>query len=128
MKQKYWFVGAKAAIRREARRCVTGARFSSEFSNQIMVDLPAPRVNPGRAFLNGEIDFAGPFLITTRRGRGVKSIKMHVCAFVCLTTKAIHLDLASDLSAQTCIRALGKENKRKYSVTVAPISSEQIFF
>ncbi|GFU41230.1 uncharacterized protein NPIL_661911 [Nephila pilipes] len=31
---------------------------------------------------------------------------MHFCVFVCFTTKAIHLELASDLSAQTCIAAL----------------------
>ncbi|GFT13105.1 uncharacterized protein NPIL_200771 [Nephila pilipes] len=51
MKQKYWIVGAKTAIRREVRRCVTSARFSSEFSKQIIADLPAVRVNPGRVFL-----------------------------------------------------------------------------
>ncbi|GFT53137.1 uncharacterized protein NPIL_423771 [Nephila pilipes] len=78
MKQKYWIVGAKTAIRKEVKRCVTCARFSSEFSKQIMADLPAARVNPGRAFLKGGMDFAGPFLITPRRGRGVKAIKMHI--------------------------------------------------
>ncbi|GFT94046.1 uncharacterized protein NPIL_51591 [Nephila pilipes] len=31
---------------------------------------------------------------------------MHACIFVCLTIKAIHLELASDLSAETCIAAL----------------------
>ncbi|GFS36282.1 uncharacterized protein NPIL_664201 [Nephila pilipes] len=106
MKQKYWIVGAKTATRREVRRCVTCARFSSDFSKQIMADLPAARVNPGRAFLKGGMDFAGPFLITPRRGRAVKAIKVHICVFVCFTTKAVHLELASDLSAQTCIAAL----------------------
>ncbi|GFU34437.1 uncharacterized protein NPIL_251381 [Nephila pilipes] len=80
-KQKYWIVGAKTAIRKEVRRCVICARFSSEFSKQIMADLPAARVNPGRAFLKGGMDFAGTFLITPRRGRGVKTIKMHICVF-----------------------------------------------
>ncbi|GFT98742.1 uncharacterized protein NPIL_222921, partial [Nephila pilipes] len=103
MKQKYWIVGANTAIRREVKSCV---RFSSEFSKQIMANLPAARVNLERAFLKGGMDFAEPFLITPRRGRGIKAIKMHVCVFVCFTTKAIHLELASDLSAQTCIAAL----------------------
>ncbi|GFT15177.1 uncharacterized protein NPIL_334861 [Nephila pilipes] len=71
-----------------------------------MVNLPVARVNPGREFLKSGMDFEGPFLITSRRGRGVKAIKMHVCVFVCFTTKVIHLELSSDLSAQTCIAAL----------------------
>ncbi|GFS43533.1 uncharacterized protein NPIL_657291 [Nephila pilipes] len=103
MKQKYWIVGAKTAILREVRRCVTCDRFSSEFSQKTMAALPAARVNLGRAFLKGGMDFAGPFLITLRSGRGVKAIKMHVCIFACFKTKAIHLELESDLSTQTSI-------------------------
>ncbi|GFS75305.1 uncharacterized protein NPIL_641561 [Nephila pilipes] len=110
MKQKYWIVEAKTAIRRKVRCCVTCARFSSEFSKQIMADLPAARVNPGRAFLKSGMDFAGTFMITPRRGEGVKAIKMHVCAFlcvcvfVCFTTKAFHLELISDHSAKWATR------------------------
>ncbi|GFS81560.1 uncharacterized protein NPIL_172371 [Nephila pilipes] len=84
MKQKYWIVGAKTAIRREVRSCVTCARFSSEFSKQIMADLPAAKVNPARAFLKVGLDFAGPFLITPRRGKGVKGNKkalLCICVF-----------------------------------------------
>ncbi|GFU34179.1 uncharacterized protein NPIL_355251 [Nephila pilipes] len=82
MKQKYWIVGAKTAIRRELRLCVTCARFSSEFSKQIMADLPTARVSLGRALLKGGMDFAGPSLITPRHDREIKAIRMHVCAFV----------------------------------------------
>ncbi|KFM71288.1 hypothetical protein X975_00963, partial [Stegodyphus mimosarum] len=106
MKQKYWIIGAKAAIRREIKRCVICARFCSELSKQVMADLPSARVNPGRPFLRSGTDFSGPFLISPRRGRGVKPLKMYVCVFVCFATKAVHLELVSDLSAQACIGAL----------------------
>lgn len=106
MKQKYWIMGAKSAIRKELRKCVICARFSSELSKQIMADLPSARVNPGRAFLRIGTDYAGPFLITPRRGRGIKPVKMYVCVYVCFTTKAVHFELASDLTAQACIAAL----------------------
>ncbi|GFT68814.1 uncharacterized protein NPIL_282371 [Nephila pilipes] len=106
MKQRYWIVGAKTAVRWEVRRCVTCARFSSEFSKEIIAYLPAARGNPGREFLKGGRDFAGPFFIPSRHGKGVKALKLHVCVFVCFTTKAIHLEMVSDLSAQTCIAAL----------------------
>lgn len=106
MKQRYWIVGAKSAIRKIVKGCVTCARYRAETSKQIMGELPASRVNPGRAFLRCGTDFAGPFLVTPRRGRGVKALKMYVCVFVCFITKAVHLELVSDLSADMCIAAL----------------------
>ncbi|XP_035208824.1 uncharacterized protein LOC118183414 [Stegodyphus dumicola] len=57
MKQKYWIIGAKTAIRREIRKCVICARFCSEFSKQMMADLPSERMNPGRPFLRSGTDF-----------------------------------------------------------------------
>ncbi|XP_035226772.1 uncharacterized protein LOC118199093 [Stegodyphus dumicola] len=86
-----------------------------------MADLPSSRVNPGRPFLKCGTDFSGPFLISPRRSRGVKPLEMYVCVFatkhthvhfqgipffVCFATKAVHLELVSDLSAQACIAAL----------------------
>lgn len=106
IRQKYWIVGAKSAIRKELRRCVICARLRAETSKQIMGDLPAARVNPGRAFLHCGTDFAGPFLVTPRRGRGVRPQKMYVCVFVCFSTKAVHLEIVSDLSTLGCIAAL----------------------
>ncbi|GFT91628.1 hypothetical protein NPIL_554391 [Nephila pilipes] len=58
-----------------------------------MADLSAARVNSEKAFIKGGMDFVELFLITPRRGRGVKTLKMHVYVFVCFTTKAIHLEL-----------------------------------
>ena len=106
IKQTYWIIGAKSLILTEIRKCVTCARFRCEFSKQLMADLPSSRVNPGRAFLKCGTDFTGPFLISHRRGRGVKPSKMYVCVFVCFSTKAVHFELVSDLSASSCIAAL----------------------
>ncbi|XP_054708165.1 uncharacterized protein LOC129217975 [Uloborus diversus] len=106
IRQKYWIVCARSAIRKVVRNCVTCCRFRSEFSQQIMANLPSARVNPGRAFLKCGTDFAGPFLVTPRRGRGVKALKMYVCIFVCFIVKAVHLEIVSDLSTEACLSAL----------------------
>ncbi|KAG5891538.1 hypothetical protein JTB14_028556 [Gonioctena quinquepunctata] len=50
-------------------------------------------------FFHSGVDFGGPFLGTLSRHRGVRTSKAYLCLFVCFTTKAVHLELASDLSA-----------------------------
>jgi len=106
IKQRFWIIGSRSIIRRIVKDCVICVRFRSELSKQIMADLPATRVNPGRAFLRSGTDFCEPFLVTPRRARGIKPLKMYVCVFVCFTTKAIHLELISDLSSDACISGL----------------------
>ncbi|XP_049886915.1 uncharacterized protein LOC126381474 [Pectinophora gossypiella] len=72
-----------------------------------MGNLPAPRVTPNLPFQISGVDFAGPFFITDRKGRGCKLSKCYLCLFVCLATKALHLECASDLSTEVfmlCLR------------------------
>ncbi|GBM14889.1 hypothetical protein AVEN_28611-1 [Araneus ventricosus] len=96
MRQVYWIVGVMYSLRKVGRNCVVCARFRSEFSKQIMAYLPSSRVRPGRAFLRSGTDFCGPFLVNPRHGRCIKSMKMYVCIFACLITKALHIELVSD--------------------------------
>lgn len=71
-----------------------------------MGDLPESRVNRTvRAFIHTGVDYAGPIAIRIAPGRGHKSQKAYIALFVCLTTKAIHLELVSDYSSTTFIAA-----------------------
>ncbi|GBM99356.1 hypothetical protein AVEN_124421-1 [Araneus ventricosus] len=99
IKLTYWIIGVRSVIRITVKDCVTCARFPTELSNQIMDDLLSLGVNPGSAFLKSDTDFCEPLLITPRCESGMKPLKMYVCVFVCFTTKAIHLELVSDLSS-----------------------------
>ncbi|XP_031630867.1 uncharacterized protein LOC116345570, partial [Contarinia nasturtii] len=72
-----------------------------------MGDLPECRVNqPFKVFMNSAIDFAGPFMIKTSTLRASKVLKAYVSVFVCMASKAIHLELVSDLTADAFIAAL----------------------
>ncbi|XP_045446867.1 uncharacterized protein LOC123655073 [Melitaea cinxia] len=70
-----------------------------------MGQLPAVRVTPARPFLRSGVDFAGPIQMRTARGRGHKSYKGYICLFVCMCTKAVHLEAVSDLTAQGFLQA-----------------------
>ncbi|XP_072395301.1 uncharacterized protein [Diabrotica undecimpunctata] len=73
-----------------------------------MGDLPATRVQPSFPFAVTEADYAGPFLLKGRRGRGCKTYKGYVCLFICLSTKASHLELGSELSTQKTFLSASK--------------------
>lgn len=65
---------------------------------QIMAQLPEFRTKPQRPFLEFGVNFAGPIQLRSAAGRGHKSFKAYICLFICLVTKAVHLEVAVDLS------------------------------
>ncbi|XP_013168607.1 PREDICTED: uncharacterized protein LOC106118494 [Papilio xuthus] len=70
-----------------------------------MGQLPEARVTPSRPFLRSGVDYAGPINIRPTKGRGYHSTKGYICLFVCMATKAIHLEVVSDMTAQSFLAA-----------------------
>ncbi|XP_077280519.1 uncharacterized protein LOC143907550 [Temnothorax americanus] len=74
-----------------------------------MGDLPEPRVSPIlRCFLHCGLDYAGPLHVRASAGRGIASRKAYIALFVCLSTKAIHLELVSDYSTPAFLNAYSR--------------------
>jgi hypothetical protein len=70
-------------------------------------NLPAHRVQPGRPFQTCGVDYAGPVLIRESRGRGKRALlKSYIAIFVCFTTKAIHIELVTELTTAEFLAAL----------------------
>jgi hypothetical protein len=72
----------------------------------MMANLPAERVTPSRPFKFTGLDYAGPFDMKSRAGRGFKVDKCYIALFVCFAIKAIHLELVTDMTTQACLAAL----------------------
>src|SRR3978361_1509432 len=71
-----------------------------------MGNLPASRVSQLKPFSSVGVDYARPFSLVMSRHRGVRTTKAYLCLFVCFATRAMHLEVASDLSTNTFIAAL----------------------
>ncbi|XP_060864286.1 uncharacterized protein LOC132940572 [Metopolophium dirhodum] len=71
-----------------------------------MADLPSSRVTLCRPFLHVGIDFAGPLILAESRRKNSRSIKCYLSIFVCMTIKAVHIEVVSDLSTNTFLAAL----------------------
>ncbi|XP_018395111.1 PREDICTED: uncharacterized protein LOC108773703, partial [Cyphomyrmex costatus] len=98
LRQNYWILGGRGLVKRHIRQCVICTRYSARTSVQLMGDLPPPRVNPSPPFSHTGVDYAGPFGIISVVGRGQKPLKHYVALFICLATKAIHLETVEDYS------------------------------
>ncbi|XP_054259737.1 uncharacterized protein LOC128984443 [Macrosteles quadrilineatus] len=78
-----------------------------------MADLPASRVLPSRAFESSAVDFAGPFNVKLYPVRRLQHIKVYLCLFICMTTKAIHLEVVTDLTADAFLASLTRFISRR---------------
>ncbi|XP_029675495.1 uncharacterized protein LOC115242992 [Formica exsecta] len=82
-------------------------------SEQFMADLSRTRVTPARPFQFAGVDYAGPVYLRTSPGRGHRATKTFLAIFVCLSTKAVHLDVASNYSAEAFIAAFRRFVSRR---------------
>ncbi|XP_018405677.1 PREDICTED: uncharacterized protein LOC108782025 [Cyphomyrmex costatus] len=106
MKEQYWTISGRNLARQVVQRCIRCFRNKPRTITPQMADLHRDRVNPTPAFYNTGVDYAGPINTKDRKGRGGRTYKSYICLFVCLTTKAIHLELVSDLTTEGFILAL----------------------
>jgi Integrase zinc binding domain len=104
IRQNYWSVNLKRCVTNELTECMTCKKHKQKLTQQIMGDLPEQRSRPSRPFTHTGVDYAGP--ITLRMGvRGQKMIKGYIAIFICMATKAIHIEMVSDLTSKAFIAA-----------------------
>jgi hypothetical protein len=79
----------------------------------MMGNLPRARIEPSRPFLHTGVDYAGPIKILPKTGRGQQTMKSWIAVFVCFSTKAVHLELATELSTAAFLAALRRFVSRR---------------
>ncbi|XP_025265819.1 uncharacterized protein LOC112638395 [Camponotus floridanus] len=79
----------------------------------LMGDLPRGRVTPARPFLRTGVDYAGPIFIRTSKARGHRAHKAFVVVFICLFSRAVHLDVVSDYSSEAFLAAFRRFISRR---------------
>lgn len=105
LREQYWVIDGRNQVRNFVGRCVACRRYRARAQSQIMGELPAERLRPSRPFLHTGVDYAGPIDIRMSKGRGNRSYKAYISVFICFSTRAAHLELVSDYSAQAFVAA-----------------------
>lgn len=79
-----------------------------------MGSLPESRiVIPGRPFEKCGVDYAGPFYHKDGSRKTAKFLKCYIAIFICFATKAVHIELAMDLSTEAFLNVLKRFISRR---------------
>ncbi|XP_054259401.1 uncharacterized protein LOC128984138 [Macrosteles quadrilineatus] len=111
--QSFWILCARSVIRSRIFKCVTCFRNKPRNNTPLMGDLPSSRITPARPFLSTGIDYCGPFTIKNLNLRSVKHVKVYLCIFICMVTKAVHLEVVTDLTTDGFLAALTRFVSRR---------------
>ena len=101
----YWIPKGRQTIKKLLNECLVCRRFSAKkLMAPNIAPLPRMRVMQTRPFQHTGLDFAGPLMVKD----GNQQSKAYVTLFTCATTRAVHLELAPDMSAGTFRQSLEK--------------------
>lgn len=117
VRQEYWIPGAKRAVKKHINHCVRCHRFRADGAQQLMGNLPMARTQTMvKPFLHTGTDLAGPINLKMSRLRGTRTQKGYIVIFICLATRAIHIEVVTDLSSDAFIAAFKRLVGRRGNV------------
>ena len=110
IRQSFWIFHGPTEVRKLTRNCLDCRKRHALPSNQIMASLPEVRVtpqNPPFTFIG--VDYFG--LLMVRQGRSL--VKWYGCLFTCLTMRAVHIEIAHSLDAESFLCAFSRFTSRR---------------
>ena len=104
LRQQYWVPRARETVKKTVYGCLTCRRRRARPCQPRMADLPEARFDTRRSFSSVGIDFFGP--LTTKTGCRGSQQKRYCLLITCMTTRAVHLEVAQSLNTDSFLMAL----------------------
>ena len=112
LRMRFWIVRGRQLVKKITSRCTVCRRYEGrDFKVPPQPDLPEFRLSQKPAFTYVGVDYAGPLYIKEPNCSTTK--KVYILLFTCCSTRAVHLELATDLSADVFIRCLRRFTARR---------------
>lgn len=108
LRHKFWILDGKNQVRKITRNCINCIKNRPISLHGKMADLPSSRVTESNPFSHVGVDYFGPLFIKERKYRNKTTIKVYGCVFICMATKAVHIEIASDLTSDGFLSAFGR--------------------
>ena len=97
VRQKYWITQGRSAVKAVLQKCSICRHYEGgPYKMPPMPPLPTKRVTQSSPFSHSGVDYFGPLFMKSKN----ESRKVWVCLYTCLVTRAIHLELMSDMSTE----------------------------
>ena len=94
LRQHFWPINARRIAKQVINSCLHCRRQRVQPVKSMMADLPECRLSVSMgAFHTTGIDYFGPMMVKVRRS----TVKRWGCLFTCLSTRAVHIELADSL-------------------------------
>ncbi|XP_017485298.1 PREDICTED: uncharacterized protein LOC108373869 isoform X2 [Rhagoletis zephyria] len=119
IRQEFYIPRLKPLIKKCIFQCKPCTVHKQQMRSQIMAALPPSRCTFAPPFTTTGVDFAGPFQVKASMLRSPTLVKGYVAVFVCFTTKAVHLELCSNLTSEAFLAAFARfVGRRGYPATM----------
>ncbi|GFY27232.1 phosphatidylinositol-glycan biosynthesis class W protein [Trichonephila clavipes] len=102
LRKKYWIPKGRQLVKTMIRICFVCKKYSAKPADQLSGQLPRDRITQSPPFQVVGIDFTGAILVKDNQG----TRKSYVSLFTCAVTRAVHLELVSDMSTKCFLLAL----------------------
>ena len=111
--QRYWVEGPTSLIKRALKVCLFCRRQNAKLEVQIMADLSPEQLEAEeQSFTHTGVDYFGPIMVKHGRSK----LKRYGCIMTCMTVRAVHLEVAPDLTTSSFINALRRFIARRGTV------------
>lgn len=99
LREVYWILKSRQMTKSCVKRCLICKRARVKAGQQVCAPLPKERINEAQAFEITGVDFAGPIYVKP------ENKKAYIALFTCAVTRAVHLELVSDLTTDAFLLA-----------------------
>ena len=124
-RSKYWIPKGWQCVKKILSKCAICKRHEGQAYNAPQTAaLPDFRVTQAPAFSKVGVDFAGPLYVKATAG-GMR--KVYIAFFSCCVTRAIHLELVEDLTAEAFRQALRRFAARRGTPTLIVSDNAKTF-
>jgi len=110
IRQRYWIPTGRQRVKSLLHHCTTCRRHTGKpYPIPDPPPLPAIRTRDCQPFTITGIDFTGAMYVR----QADSEQKVYICLFTCATTRAIHLEIVTDLSVETFLLAFRRFASRR---------------
>ena len=115
LRQSFWIPAARQYVKSILHHCVTCHKVNGRpYAAPDPPPLPQLRTQDVHPFTFTGVDFTGALYVQ----QGKEEVKVYLCLFTCATTRAVHLEIVQDLTADTFLMAFRKFAGRRSLPTI----------